>query len=126
MVSPDLEDIGKNIVNAAYKVHVSLGPGLLEKVYEACLAYELRKLGYKVDRQVTVPIFYDGNVFDEGLRIDLVVEESVIIELKAVEQVNPLWKAQIISHLKLSGMELGYLINFNVARIKEGINRFVN
>ncbi len=120
------EAIGKNIVNACFKIHKTLGPGLLEKVYEVCLSHELRKLGYKVDRQINIPISYDGIEFEEGLRLDILVEDCVIIELKAVELVNPVWEAQIISHLKLTNRNLGYLINFNVPLIKNGIRRFIN
>ncbi len=119
------EEIGKIIVNAAYKVHSRLGPGLLEKIYEACLAYELEKSGLKVQRQVDIPIKYDDMIFDEGLRLDLLVEDSVICEIKAVEQVNQVWSAQILSHLHLMDKRLGYLINFNVSLIKNGIKRFV-
>ncbi|HQZ81803.1 MAG TPA: GxxExxY protein, partial [Pyrinomonadaceae bacterium] len=118
------EQIGKAIVNAAYNIHSSLGPGLLEKIYEVCMAHELRKAGCEVQRQVDIPISYDGIRFDEGLRMDLLVEGLVVVELKAVEVVNPVWTAQIISHLKLTGLNLGYLINFNVPLIKEGIKRF--
>jgi GxxExxY protein len=120
------EKIGKAIVNAAYKIHKELGPGLLEKVYEVCLTHELEKEGFEVAQQVNLPIKYDNLVFDEGLRLDILVENVVIIELKAVNEVNPVWDAQIISHLKLSGKKLGYLINFNVPLIKNGIRRFVN
>lgn len=88
------EEIGKAIVNAAFKVHSELGPGLLEKVYEVCLAHEVRKAGYVVVRQVEIPIRYDGITFDEGLRLDLLVENKVIVETKALEQVNPVWQAQ--------------------------------
>ena len=120
------EEIGKAVVNAAFKVHAALGPGLLEKVYETCMEYELTKAGLKTERQVILPIAYDKMVFEEGLRLDLLVEDLVIIELKAVDQVNPVWQAQIISHLKLSKKNLGFLINFNVALIKNGIKRFVS
>ncbi len=120
------ETIGKDIVNACFKIHKALGPGLLEKVYEVCLSHELRKLGYKVERQLNIPINYDGIEFEEGLRLDILVEDIVIIELKAVELVNPVWEAQIISHLKLTNKNLGYLINFNVPLIKNGIRRFIN
>ena len=121
----DLEEsIGKAIVNAAYKVHKALGPGLLEKIYEACLAHELIKSGYEIKRQVNVPIYYDGLVFDEVLRLDILINDRVIVELKAVETMNPVWEAQIISHLKLMGLHLGYLINFNVSIIKIGIRRY--
>ncbi len=125
-ISIEEEEIGRNIVNAAYTIHKSLGPGLLEKVYEICLAHELIKSGLLVRRQVDIPIVYDGITFEEGLRLDLLVNDKVIVELKAVEIVNPVWEAQIISHLKLTGKQLGYLINFNVPLIKEGIRRFIN
>jgi len=95
------ETIGKAIVHAAFQVHKELGPGLLEKVYEVCLAHVLRKAGHKVDRQIDIPIVFDGIVFDEGLRLDLLVDDMVIVELKAVDQVNPVWQAQVISHLRL-------------------------
>ena len=98
---------------------------MLEKVYGVCLSYELIKAGLCVKRQVDIPISYDGLIFDEGLRLDLLVEERVICELKAVELVNPVWEAQILSHLKLTGLRLGYLINFNVPLIKQGIKRFI-
>ena len=119
------EFLGKEIVNAAYKVHKELGPGLLEKIYEACLCYELQKKGIPYKRQVELPFMYDGQKFDEGLRMDILVDELVICELKAVETINPLWKAQIISHLKLTKLRLGYLINFNVPLIKDGIKRYI-
>jgi GxxExxY protein len=119
------EFIGKIIVHSAFKVHQALGPGLLEKVYEICLTHEITKTGLKVIRQVDIPISYDGITFDEGLRLDLLVEEKVICELKAVDQVNPVWEAQILSHLKLTGLRLGYLINFNVPLLKQGIKRFI-
>ncbi|MBP6730545.1 MAG: GxxExxY protein [Chitinophagales bacterium] len=119
------EVIGKAVVNAAYKVHKELGPGLLEKVYEICMAHELRKAGFDVLRQIDIPVIYDGLVFEEGLRLDLLVEDLVIVELKAVDLVNPVWQAQVISHLKLTNKNLGYLINFNVPLIKDGIKRFL-
>ena len=103
------EAIGKAIVNAAFKVHKALGPGLLEKVYEICMKHELEKAGYYVERQINIPIVYDGITFNEGLRLDLLVENLVIAELKAVEVVNQVWQAQIISHLKLTDLKLGYL-----------------
>jgi GxxExxY protein len=120
------EEIGKAIVNAAFEVHRDLGPGLLEKVYEVCVAHNLRKAGYEVKRQIDIPICYDGIQFDEGLRLDLLVNGLVIAELKAIDLVNPVWEAQIISHLKLTNLKLGYLINFNVPLIKSGIKRFRN
>ena len=125
MLSDRKEEIARIIVHSAYIVHKELGPGLLEKVYEICLAHEIRKAGLDVKRQIDIPIFYDGLVFDEGFRMDLYVENSVIIEVKAVEIVNPVWSAQIISHLKLTNTDLGFLINFNVPLIKSGIKRFI-
>lgn len=124
-LSDNEERIGKVIVNAAYLVHSQLGPGLLEKVYEVCLTHELRKVDMLVARQVDIPIQYDGIQFDEGLRLDLLVDNKVVVEIKAVDQVNPVWQAQVISHLKLTGLRLGYLINFNVPLIKNGIKRII-
>ena len=119
------ESIAGKIVDAAYTVHKILGPGLLERVYEVCFCHELSKRGLKYKRQVDIPIVYDGMTFDEGLRLDVLVEEMVICELKAVDQMNTLWEAQIISHLKLTGKRLGFLINFNVPLIKNGIKRMI-
>lgn len=119
------EEVGKIIVNAAYKVHLALGPGLLEKIYEICFVHELKKAGLNAIRQVDLPIQYDGIIFDEGLRIDVLVEGIVVCEIKAVEHVNPLWNAQVLSHLKLTEKRLGYLINFNVEKIKDGIKRII-
>lgn len=119
------EDIGQAIVKAAFKVHKALGPGLLEKVYEVCLVHELRKGGLLVSRQIDIPIQYDGITFNEGLRLDILIENKVIVEVKAIELVNPVWQAQVLSHLKLTGLRLGYLINFNVPLMKEGIKRFI-
>lgn len=124
-VSDEEELIGKAVVHAAFNVHKELGPGLLEKVYETCVAYELRKAGFVVSRQVDIPIRYDGIVFDEGLRLDILVEQKVIVEVKAVDHVNPVWQAQVLSHLKLTGLRLGYLVNFNVPIIKQGIKRII-
>lgn len=118
------ELIGKAIVNAAYKIHKELGLGLLERVYEVCMTHELRKAGFDVKRQIDIPICYDGIEFEEGLRLDILVNDKVIAELKAVDLVNPVWEAQIISHLHLTRLNLGYLINFNVPLIKNGIKRF--
>ena len=117
--------IAMKIVDAAYAVHKALGPGLLEKVYEVCFCHELAKRGLPYQRQVDIPIVYDGIKFDEGLRLDVLVEDLVICELKAVEEMNPVWEAQIISHLKLADKRLGFLINFNVPLIKNGIKRIV-
>jgi GxxExxY protein len=125
-LSGEEERIGKIIVNSSFTVHKALGPGLLEKVYEVCLCHELRKRGLNVERQLDIPIVYDGITFEAGLRLDLLVENKVVIELKAVDIVNPVREAQIISHLMLTGKRLGYLINFNVPLIKDGIRRYVN
>jgi len=119
------EEIGKVIVDAAYHVHMALGPGLLEKIYEVCFCHELSKRGLKYQRQMDIPINYDGKIFNEGLRLDVLVEDVVICELKAVDKMNPVWAAQLLSHLKLTNRRLGYLINFNVPLIKEGIKRML-
>ena len=115
------ESIAKKIVDATYTIHKVLGPGLLEKVYEVCFCHELSKRGLKYRRQVDVPIIYDGITFEEGLCLDVLVEELIICELKAVDEMNPVWEAQILSHLKLIDKRLGFLINFNVPLIKNGI-----
>ena len=114
----------KEIVDTAYKVHQKLGPGLLEKIYEVCFCYELNKRGIDFSRQVNVPICYDDILFEEGLRMDVIVEDLIICELKAVEIVNPLWQAQILSQMRLTNKHIGFLINFNVVYIKEGIRRY--
>lgn len=119
------EKIGKAVVDAAYQVHKELGPGLLEKVYEVCFCHVLAKKGFSVKRQLEIPIIFDGIKFEEALRLDVMVNDLVICELKAVEAVNPVWDAQILSHLKLTGKRLGYLINFNVPLIRDGIKRMV-
>lgn len=119
------EHIGRQIVEAAYTVHSHLGPGLLEKVYEVCFCYEISKRRLSFRRQVDIPISYDGITFDEGLRLDVLIEDLVICELKAVDEINPVWEAQVLSHLKLTNKRLGYLINFNVPLIKNGIRRFI-
>ena len=119
------EYLGKEIVDAAYKVHRELGPGLLEKIYEACFCYELEKKGIPNKRQVELPFFYDGKLFDEGMRLDVFVDNLVVCELKSREIINVLWHSQLISHLKLTNCRLGYLINFNVPIIKDGVKRFI-
>lgn len=125
-IPKELDAIGKLIVDAAYTVHKNLGPGLLEKVYEICFCHELSKRGLSYQRQIDVPIVYDNIVFDEGLRLDVFVEKEIICELKAREIINPVWPAQVLSHLKLTNKRLGYLINFNVVSIKDGIKRIAN
>ncbi len=124
LIPKSLDEIGTKIVQAAYNVHKELGPGLLEKVYEVCFCHELTNMGLNVKRQVDVPIVYGSISFEEGLRLDVLVENKVICELKAVDQINPVWEAQVLSHLKLTNNRLGYLINFNVSKIGSGIKRF--
>lgn len=124
-IDSNLEAIAKKIVDAAYTVHVNIGPGLLEKVYEICFCHELGKRGLTYQRQVKVPVVYDGINFEEGLQLDVLVEGQVVCELKVLENVNPVWEAQLLSHLKLTGNRLGFLINFNVVKLKDGIRRFV-
>jgi GxxExxY protein len=120
------EWVAKEVVDCAFKVHKQLGPGLLEKVYEVCFCHELTKKTIPFTRQIDIPIVYDNLVFNEGLRLDVLVDKMIICELKAVDVVNPVWEAQIISHLKLTGKRIGFLINFNVPIIKSGIKRFIN
>ena len=122
----ETNDITSKVIEAAMKVHTALGPGLLESAYELCLAYELRKTGLSVQNQVSLPIDYDGLKIDAGYRIDLLVENKVIVELKAVEKMNPVFEAQLLSYLRLSHLEVGLLINFHVPRLKEGLKRMVN
>jgi len=117
------DDVARQIVDAAFKVHSTLGPGLLESVYEVCLVHELTKRGIKVCRQVVLPVIYDGMLLDAGFRLDLLVSDCVIVELKVVESLLAIHKAQLLTYLKLSGHRLGFLINFNVPLIKDGIIR---
>lgn len=119
----EIERVAKIIVDCAFKVHKALGPGLLEKVYEVSFYHELDKAGLSFKRQTPVPIVYDGIKFDEGFRLDVFVEELIICELKAVIEMHPIYTAQILSHMKLMDVELGFLINFNVPLIKNGIKR---
>lgn len=119
-------EIGVIVVDAAIHVHRVLGPGLLESVYETVLALELEKRGLTCRRQVVIPIFYEGARLDEGFRADIVIENKVILELKSVEQVNTAHKKQLLTYLKLSGMKLGFLLNFGEALMKQGITRTIN
>lgn len=125
-IPENLNKIGKLIVDSAFTVHKNLGSGLLERVYEICFCHELSKRGLNYQRQLDIPVVYDGLIFEEGLRLDVLVEDKIICELKAVDIVNPVWEAQVLSHLKLTDKRLGYLINFNVVNIGNGIRRFVN
>ena len=122
----EINSITEKIIGCAIKVHRALGPGLLEKTYEVCLAHEIAKGGLVVRRQVELPVVYDGLRLDAGYRIDLLVEETVIVELKTVEQFHPIHEAQLISYLKLSNLKVGLLINFNVTMLKSGIKRLMN
>ena len=122
----ELNDITGQIIDASMKVHTALGPGLLESAYEASLAHELRKRGLKVGVQIVLPIEYDGIRLDVGYRIDMMVEGTVIVELKAVSEVLPIHEAQLLSYLKLSHKKIGLLINFHVLRLKDGIKRMAN
>ncbi|HEX2534190.1 MAG TPA: GxxExxY protein [Chitinophagaceae bacterium] len=117
------EQVGAAIVDIAYHLHKALGPGLLESVYERCFCHELDKRGLAFIAQKKVPITYDGIVFEESLRLDLLVEDLVIVELKAQENYHPVWEAQLLSYLRLTNKQLGYLINFTVPLIKDGIKR---
>ncbi len=119
-------EISKIIFNCALKVHRALGPGLLENSYEECLFYELKKSGLKVEKQKALPLIYEEVKLDTGYRIDLLVENKVIVELKSVEAINKVHLAQVLTYLKLSNCKLGLLINFNVTLIKNGIKRVVN
>jgi GxxExxY protein len=112
-------------VDAAFSVHNKLGPGLLERVYEVCFCHELTKKGLSFQQQVDIPIEYDGVKLDGGLRLDVIVEGLVICEIKAVDEMNPVYKAQLLTYLKLTGKRLGFLINFNVPILKNGIKRFI-
>lgn len=122
----DLNRITEAVIGAAIAVHRALGPGLLESAYEACLAYELMEQGLAVERQKELPVTYRGVQLDCGYRIDLLVEGKVVVELKAVERVEPVHEAQLLSYLKLSGCQVGLLINFNVKMLTHGIRRLVN
>lgn len=118
--------IGERIVDAAVRIHRSLGPGLLESVYETVLAHELDRDGLRVERQVTIPVEYQGMKFEEGFRADLVVESKVIVELKCMEKINNSHKKQLLTYLRLTGAKLGYILNFSESLMKHGITRIVN
>ncbi len=122
----DENELSKSILDAAFRVHTALGAGLLESAYEACLAYELRTDGFRILTQVPLPLVYREVKLDVGYRLDLLVEELVIVEIKSVDALAPIHHAQLLSYLKLSRKRLGLLINFNVVRLKDGIKRIVN
>ncbi|MEZ4687203.1 MAG: GxxExxY protein [Bacteroidia bacterium] len=121
----ELNALSYKIIGCAFRVHSQLGPGLLESTYEVCLEYELRRVGLNVERQKALPVVYDNLQLDAGYRIDLLVEESIILELKSVDQIAPIHKAQLLTYLKLSGLPLGLLLNFNVTDMKQGITRLI-
>ena len=125
-MSKDLDEITGLIVDAAYKLHVKLGPGLLETVYELVLAKELEKLGLKVERQKPISFEYDGIYFQDGFRVDLLVEDIVVVELKSVEEMKPVFSKQVLTYLKLMDLPVGLLLNFGAATMKEGLHRIVN
>jgi len=124
-LSETVEGIAKIIVDSAFKVHRELGPGLLESVYQQCLVYELRKRNLQVFTEVKVPIVYDGTKIDCDLKLDIFVENEIIIELKTVDEIHPVHKAQLMTYLKLTNKRLGFIINFNVPIIKQGIKRII-
>lgn len=121
-----VNDVSGAVVDAAMKVHTVLGLGLLESAYEACLAHELRKRGHTVGTQVLLPVEYDGVHIDAGYRLDLLVDDAVIVELKAVEALAPIHEAQLLTYLELSGRKVGLLVNSNVPHLRDGIKRMVN
>ena len=122
----DIEEIGKNIVHSAIKVHKSLGPGLLESVYQKCLTYELEKAGLTVACEVSLPVKYESIIIDAGFRIDMLIQQTVIIENKTVDKIAPIHEAQLLTYLKLADIKLGFLLNWNVPLMKDGIRRMVN
>ena len=122
----DPNQVSSSVIDAAMKVHSALGPGLLEKTYEVCLMHELRKRGLSIASQVGLPVVYDDLKMNVGYRIDLLVEDAVIVEVKAIEAIAPIHQAQLLAYLKLSGKRLGILINFNVIHLRDGLKRMVN
>ena len=125
-IQSEIEGIGKKVLDAAYAVHSALGPGLLESVYETCLAYKLRQQNVLAETQVVMPVMFEGVRIETGLRLDLLVGQQVIVELKSVENMIPLYEAQLLTYLKITRLRLGYLVNFNVLHLKDGIKRMVN
>jgi GxxExxY protein len=125
VVSVEIEAIARDVVDCGLKVHRALGPGLLESAYEACLAHEIAKRSYVVRRQIALPIIYDGLHLDAGYSIDLLISDSVLIEVKAVDNLLSIHQAQLMTYLKLSGHHLGFLMNFNVAMFKNGLRRII-
>ena len=126
MTPTELNEITGKIIEFSIKVHKALGPGMLEGAYEICLMHELVKHGFRVERQKQLPIMYDGVRLDAGYRIDLIVNRSVIVEVKAVDKLHPVHSAQLLSYLRMTGVKLGLLINFNMKMLREGVKRIVN
>ncbi len=124
-ISTDVEKVGKAVLDAAFKVHTVLGPGLLESVYQIAMKHVLEKNSLLAETEVKLPIVFEGVTLESGLRLDMMVAKSVIAELKSVEKMNPVYEAQLMTYLRLSGVRLGYLINFNVPHLKDGIKRIV-
>jgi GxxExxY protein len=122
----DIEEIARTIVHSAIKIHKALGPGLLESVYQKCLTYELEKSGLKVACEVPLPVKYEEVNIDIGFRIDMLVEDKIIVENKTVEKTAPVHEAQLLTYLKMAKLNLGFLLNWNVVLMKDGIKRFVN
>ncbi|HYF00139.1 MAG TPA: GxxExxY protein [Planctomycetota bacterium] len=122
-IPPETDGVAKAVVDAAFTVHAALGPGLLESVYETCLAHEFHKRGLKFQKQLSLPIVYDGIKLEAGLRLDFVVEDCLVVEVKAVDAMIPVFQAQVLTYLKLTGHRLGLLIHFNVPVIQAGIRR---
>jgi GxxExxY protein len=125
-IPEEVEKVVTQIVDSAYKVHLALGPGLLERAYERCLVHELKKRGLSVKTQVSMPIYYDGECLEDMYRIDVLVEDCVIIEIKSIETILPVHKSQVITYLSFSNLRVGFLMNFNTRLFSEGIQRIVN
>lgn len=123
---PNVNRITGLVITAAMKVHSALGPGLLESAYEACLLHELRKRGVRIANQVILPVIYDGVAIELGYRMDLLVEDLVVVELKCIDKIHPVHEAQLLSYMRLSGKQVGLLINFHVAHLRDGIKRMVD
>jgi GxxExxY protein len=122
-IDPETDKLAKEVVDAAFQVHKNLGPGLLENAYETCLLYEITQKGLRVERQVEVPLVYKGVQMNAGFRLDLLVENKIIVEIKAIEHLLPVHRAQVLTYLKLAKLKLGFLINFNEETLKQGLER---
>ena len=125
-IAPRINHITRQIIASAMRVHTALGPGLLESAYHACVLHELRKSGLKVDSQVGLPVVYQGERIELGYRIDLIVGDVVIVEIKCVDAINPVHRAQLLSYMRLSGRSVGLLINFQVVHLRDGLTRMVD